>query len=375
MNITFATTFPSIDIKYWSGTVFFMAKNLEKKASVDYITNMEDVNPLSLKLKRRLFNRNKVYYTDRSPEVGKGYAKEIIKRMSSSSDIVFSPSSIPLTYLDVKQPKVFYTDSTFSSMIGYYNWFDNACSRYIKEGIKAERKSLENCNLAIYSSHWAAESAINDYGINPQKVKVVPFGANIHRSLLLDDIKDIIKKRDPQICKILFLGVEWQRKGADIVVEAVKILNDMGLPTELHMVGLPELPINEIPPYIKNHGFISKATNDGLKKIEDLIQSSHFLFVPSRAEAYGVVFSEAMSLGVPCISAKTGGIPSIVKNELNGIILDLDAKPREYAKNIYNTYSDKNYYNKLSLSAFNDFETRLNWDVAMDTIIKYMKGL
>lgn len=376
MNITYVTNFPSIDIKYWSGTMYNIAKGLERNASVDYITNLREDWTLSLKIKNKLYGRNKIYRADRSPEFGKSYAKQISEQLRPNTDFIFSSASTLLSYLKTDKHKVFYTDATFVQMINYYNYFSNLSDKYIQEGMFTEQLGLDTCSLAIYSSQWAADSAIKDYNANPQKVKVVPFGTNLTNTQpSFDEIKNIVVERNQSICKILFLAVEWERKGGDIVIDTVKYLNEeMQLSTELHIVGIEDLSIEKLPPYIINHGRISKASPEGMDKIENLIKQSHFLFIPSRADCTPIVFSEAMSYGVPVISTQTGGIPSIVNNS-NGAILPLSATPEEYAKTIYNIFTDRNNYNELALSSFNDFATRLNWDVAINQVIKYMKEI
>ncbi|MDU1892284.1 MAG: glycosyltransferase family 4 protein [Dysgonomonas sp.] len=375
MNITYITNFPSIDVKYWSGTIHFMAESLAKKVSVDYITDLEAPDNLSLKIKRKLYGRVKKYWTDRSPEISKGYARQIQKRLNSATDAILSHTSIPLAYLNTNKPMAFYTDATFAAIVDYYHYYSDFSSQYIKEGMRTERMALENSNLAIYASDWAAESAIRDYDIDPEKVRVVPFGANLDKAPSLDDIRYSLNHRNRTKCKLLFLGVEWERKGADIVIKAAESLIDMGLDVEVHIVGIPKIPMAEIPSFVINHGFINKGTAEGRKKMEVLMSESHFLFVPSRAEAYGVVFCEAMAFGVPCVSTMTGGIPTIIKNGLNGIILDIEATAIEYAKAIYETFADSNLYNEIALSAYDDFVRRLNWDVAMDKVVKYMKEI
>lgn len=377
MNITYITNFPSIDVRYWSGTVHFMATSLARYTDhVDYITGLQEDWPFSLKVKNKLYGGNKIYRPDRSPEFGKSYARQIAKRLNPKTDILFSHSTTLLARTKTDKRKVIYTDATFASMIDYYDYFSNLSNRYIKEGNETEQLSLDTCNLIVYSSQWAADSAIRDYNTDPEKVKVVPFGANLStHPMSFSEIKDIIGKRDESVCKILFLGVDWFRKGGDIVIEAMRYLNEeLHLTTELHIVGIDHLPFGDLPPYIISHGRISKETPEGMKEIKDLITQSHFLFIPSRADCTPIVFSEAMSYGVPCISARTGGIPSIV-NETNGIILNPDVAPKDYAEQIYKAFENKGFYNELALSAYNDFETRLNWDTAMKTIAGYMRNL
>ena len=43
-------------------------------------------------------------------------------------------------------------------------------------------------NLALFSSDWAARGAIELYGADKNKVKVVPFGANIQTFPAFDDV-------------------------------------------------------------------------------------------------------------------------------------------------------------------------------------------
>ncbi|NDW19243.1 glycosyltransferase [Dysgonomonas sp. 216] len=379
MNITFISKFPDININNWSGTEYYILKSLEQQgADLDCIAGLKDILSFPVKIKMRLFGRSKKYWVKRSPEVGKAYANQIVAQLKSPTDIIFSASTESIAYLDAGKPKAFYTDATFASMIGYYDWFDNLSQQTYKEGMKMERQAINSSNLAFYSSDWAAQSAINDYGANPDKVKVVPFGANVNLNLSYEDVKNIVTLRNNNdVCKILFLAVEWERKGGDIVVETVKYLNEvLKQPTELHLVGIDNLPVvDELPVYIINHGRISKSIPEGVERIENLIQQSHFLFVPSRAEAYGVVFCESMAFGVPCISSNTGGIPTIIKDGENGALLQVGASIEEYAKRIYSIFSDKKRYEDMSLYAFNDYKTRLNWDVAGQTIMKYLKEL
>jgi len=377
MNITYITKYPTLDIKNWSGTEYFIAKALENQGfHLDYITGLEDKINLSVRIKSKIFGRDKKYLIKRSPEVGKGYAKQILKRLNPDTDLIFSPATEPIAYLNVNKPIVFYTDATFPAMLGYNPWFDNLSDKTIKESLQAEQKALDRSSFAFYSSDWAARSAINNFEVNPNKVKVIPFGGNISARMNYEQVKGIINNRKKLICKILFLAVDWNLKRGDIVLNAVKYLNEeMKMPAELDIVGIDNFTVENLPSYVKNHGRISKATPEGIKKIENFIAQSHFLFVPSSTEAFGLVFCEAMAFGVPCISTNTGGIPTIVKNNESGILLDMQAGYKEYAEQIYNIYTKPDLYDKLAKEAFHNFESRLNWDVAGKTVAKYLKEL
>lgn len=375
MNIAYISRFESLDIKNWSGTEFFIAKSLEKDNDLFYINGFYDNIDLWTRIKNKYsIRKGYKYLINRSPSVAKNYAKQIMDRLPVNTDVVFSPGTIPIAYLNSKQPKVFYTDATFANMLHYYDWFDNLSEQTIKEAMKMEQHAINTSALAIYSSDWAAQSAINDYNADPDKVKVIPFGANIDTFCTYDEIVDRIKERSKKVCKILFMGVDWMRKGGDTVLNTVKCLNKSGLPTELHVVGIIDNFFEEYP-YVINHGFIDKSTHEGKMAIQKIMLDSHFLFMPSKSEAYGIVFCEASAYGIPSIATRTGGIPTIIKDGVNGMTFEEGSDCELYAEFIKNMFLTPHIYEELAKSSYNEYKTRLNWDVAGCTLVNYMKEI
>ena len=59
--------------------------------------------------------------------------------------------------------------------------------------------------------------------MDPEKVKVVPFGANIDCNHSYEYIKKLVEFRFRNFdkCSLLFCGVDWYRKGGDIALEIV----------------------------------------------------------------------------------------------------------------------------------------------------------
>ena len=289
--------------------------------------------------------------------------------------VVFSPGTVPIAYLECQQPIVFWIDCTFGGMIDFYTEFSNLSPETIKNGNRVESLSLNRCTLAIYSSDWAAQAAINGYQVSPEKVKVVPFGANIECNRSEVDIRMIVDSRPTNKGQLLFLGVSWYRKGGDIALKVAKELNKIGLDTELTILGcLPEVD-EPLPKFAKYLGFISKATPEGRNKINRFLAESHFLILPSRAECYGIVFCEANSFGVPCLSTNVGGIPTIIKDSVNGKTFANGTNIVEYCTYISNLFADYSQYKELALSSFNEYQTRLNWSVAGQTVKKLLTEL
>jgi glycosyltransferase involved in cell wall biosynthesis len=161
---------------------------------------------------------------------------------------------------------------------------------------------------------------------------------------------------------LLFLGVDWHRKGGDIAVELAQALNSQGLSTELTIVGCsPQIRASE---FVSVKGFVSKNTREGQSILESLLAESHFLVLPSRAECLGVVIPEANSFGVPVVTSNVGGIPTVVRTGVNGAMFPLENFVQQACNFIRKSMENCTIYGQLAVSSFGQYENRLNWKVA-----------
>jgi len=371
MKIAYTTTFDAQDVNNWSGTPHHMARSLASDGdTVRYIGNLKRKLPNGFKTKQFL---KKLCGQRESPRFNQFVAEHYSRQTAGAlqtldADVIISPRINPIAYLNCRQPIVLWTDALYASLVTFYPQFNNHSAATIKDGNAITQACLERCALAIFSSEWAARSALEIYGAREEKIKVVPFGANLLNSPGLSDIRQMLSTRPRNRVRLLFIGKHWYRKGGDIVFNVAKALHNAGQNVELHFVGCHPPAETDIPPYIHCHGFISKRTPEGREKITRLLSESHFLFVPSRAEAFGIVFCEANAYGLPALSSYVGGISSVIRNNINGMTFSLEAHPTDYANYIMELMQDYPRYEALALSAHNEFVTRLNWQTATQTV-------
>lgn len=366
MKIAYVTTYDSSDFRAWSGTGSFILKTLENCGfQIAAIKNLHIPIYLNVLIKKVIYTKilKKRYLRNREPIILKSLANQVMNNLAHINyDILFSPGTIPISYLQITKPIIFWTDSTFSGMVNFYPSFSNLCAETLKNGHKMEQLALSKCRLAIYASDWAANTARQYYDVNPEKVKVVPFGANIICNRNNQDIDTIIRNKDIKICKLLFVGVDWFRKGGDIAVKIAGSLIKRGYRTELHVVGCK--PVANMPEFVRQHGFLSKDTQTGQDAFDKLMTETHFLILPSRAECYGVVFAEASSYGLPSLATRVGGIPTVIRDGKNGQTFPLDSSPEKYCDYIEKYLLAPKEYQELALSSFNEYTERLNWSSA-----------
>lgn len=364
------TTWQKNQLGHW-GCCYYIAKYLEDEdTKVHYLGPLTKKYAILPKVKSRIYNfLHKGYHPWADPIFNKDYVSQIANKLATtSSDIVLSPDINFISYLKSKLPIVIWVDSTYAGYINYYQEYSNLSRETIDDLINMDKLALEKCKFAIFSSEWAAVNAIDQYKISKDKVKVVPFGANIECNRTFEDIKTIIEAKSSEKCKLLFIGSNWNRKGGDVAFEVVRNLNSMGLNTELTVVGCKPVLNEPLPSFLKVIGVINTFTDAGLTQINKLFTESHFLILPTKADCTPHVLAEANSFGVPCLATNVGGIPTMIKDDINGKTFAVDASISEYSTYIASLMTNYNQYKQLALSSFNEYQTRLNWSVACQTV-------
>jgi hypothetical protein len=123
MKVAYVTTYDSSDVYQWSGLGDYIFKALQDVGiETESIGNLKEVNIwwLLSRFKQSYYSklRSKKYLRDREPEILKNYAAQVNKTLGTvNSDIVFSPGTVPIAYLQTEKPIIFWSDSTFAGMI------------------------------------------------------------------------------------------------------------------------------------------------------------------------------------------------------------------------------------------------------------------
>ncbi len=378
MKLVYATDFDSKNIHNWSGLGVYYGKML-KQAGFD-MSSLSDLNlpnPLFHFLKRHYTKRvwEKTYSPRFNTAVSKNYAKIIHKEIKAGTHIL-SPNTVILANLKKDLKTILYADATLKSLLRFYPEYSRFTKACLEDGKQIDQQAIDNSDLLIYTSEWAANSAINDYNANPSKIFIVPFGANLDYTPDSNEAKDIIKKREIHThVNLLFLGVDWERKGGKYALEVTDTLNKSGIPAKLHIAGIKHLPPNLNRHYIINHGYISKATEAGQKKLSSIIADSHFLILPSMADCTPVSFSEANAFGVPCLVSDVGGHKSIIENGVNGMVNQHANFVENSVSYIQKLRGSDNDYQQLCFNSYEKYRTELNWKTTGEKISKLIESI
>ena len=361
MKVGFAGRWSPLDKTAWSGTYFNTYQAIKKYYETEIFFYKWPWHVRESLILHKQFQ--KLGNKKAAVEFLKGYAKYFSKQLEKELktrkvDLLFIPSAPQLmAYCKTDIPVIYMTDATFFQLQGYYPLFKDIASYNINQGIQADKLVFEKATHCMLASEWTKQSVINDYNIPENKITVAPLGAN------LDVIPGIgeLKKEKNKICQLLFLGVEWERKGGQIALDTFYKLQKDGMQVQLTIIGCVP-PVSVADKNIIVIPFINKHNKEEAVQLYNIFCNSNFLLLPTRAECAGVVFCEASAFGIPSITTNTGGVNTYVQDGVNGFALPLVATAVEYAEKIQQLFRNDEMYEQLCISSRKKYEEELNWD-------------
>ena len=365
-KIAYYTINDPMDKRSWSGTTYYLGKSLQKNiGDVDFLGPVKipwllDKTLRGLQKLSRFFF--KVEYIPKYSLLKNVYAARCLKRKMKKHqyDFLVAPGAAPeLAYLNTCLPVIYYGDATYKIYSeDYEKEFKNLSLISRWEGNHLEKRALKKSALLIFASQWAATSAINDYQVPPEKVEIILLGANMD---IFPEPEIIFKKEENAQLTLLFLGVDWERKGGAIAFDALIHLHSQGIKARLIVCGVIPPP-HFVHQYMEVIPFLNKNEPQDYRRFVDILSTVHFLIIPTRADCSLLVNAEANAYGVPTISTKVGGVAEVVKDGINGYCLPFDATGADYALSIKNIFLDKEKYHSLIASSRREFEEKLNWE-------------
>ncbi|MFL5742639.1 MAG: glycosyltransferase family 4 protein [Flavisolibacter sp.] len=366
IKIAYLTVNDPRDKRSWSGITYYLAQGLQRNVGdLDYLGPVkfpwiiEKAVRGIAKLSRIFFKKE---YNTKYSLLLSWYASRALKRKMKGKhyDCVVAPAaSTEFAFFKTDLPTVYTSDTTFELISNYYKKeFENLGSISRWEGNLLEKRSLQKSSFVIVSSHWAERSAIDYYKVPAEKICVTPLGANMD---FFPDRGMIFEKEKNQTLTLLYLAVDWERKGGQIAYEALVHLHEMGIKAKLIICGcVPPDGISH--PFMEVIPFLNKNNKQDHDRFIELLSTSHFLILPTRADCSLIVACESNAYGMPAIATSTGGVPDVVKDGVNGYCLPYEARGSSYAELIAEIFHDKQRYHQLIASSRKRFEEELTWD-------------
>jgi glycosyltransferase involved in cell wall biosynthesis len=192
-------------------------------------------------------------------------------RCRSVDLIVQSQGFFPPVKADV--PLVVYTDH--AALVNRTYPVAGQISPVNRIFVDRERALFSAADLVLVRSRNVKHCIERDYGCSPERVRVVGIGPNIP----VDDHRAVGSEHGG---RIVFVGVDWQRKGGSDLLRAFTSVRSRHPEAELHIVGCRPSGIEG--PGLVVHGLLSPT--DTL----DVLLRSDIFCLPTWQEPFGVAF-------------------------------------------------------------------------------------
>ncbi len=138
---------------------------------------------------------------------------------------------------------------------------------------------------------------------------------------------DECKRRPNKIPHILFLSNLMIDKGVYVLLDALKILSEKGIPFVCDFVGSETKELNserfnqEVEARNLSHCVRYNGPKYGEAKQKSFLQADIFAF-PTFCDTFGLVNLEAMNYQLPIVTTNFGGIPDEIINGENGFVVE-----------------------------------------------------
>lgn len=308
---------------------------------------------------QRLFSRPWEYRRTLAQAARASLAAQARLDRAPPLDALFTVSmNIVLYRLQTPLPIVYASDTTARLMNTTYDDFAGRSHGFHRACDAIERAALHKCAFFAASSRVTAHSAITDYGMAPGQVRVVEFGAHITPGAAGIDPQPP-SRGDLQL---VLVAADPVRKQLPLCIAVARCLRERGWNCRLHYVG-PHHPAIDGDPAVAWAGRLNLGDPADREQHRTLLRQSHWLLLPSLAEAFGIAPCEAAHFGRPSCVSDAGGLPTVVHHGVTGIVLPRSATAEAYADAIAEASSDPARYAALSAAAMHRAQTVLSWPV------------
>lgn len=184
-------------------------------------------------------------------------------------------------------------------------------------------KIVQRATLTICSTEFERQALIKR-GLEQSKLRVVNEGANkpaVDKNVV-DYLRQVFNRRENELV-LMYVGRRDYDKGYSHVLSAAYQLVKRGLPIKLVICGYGKTG-NDRSDYLyllKHNAMIDLGVAEENAKFAAM-SLADVIVLPSRAETYPLVFVEAWLLGKPVIGARIGSVACMVREGIDGLLID-----------------------------------------------------
>jgi len=184
-----------------------------------------------------------------------------------------------------------------------------------------ERETLLAASAIVATSPWAARRLVARHGLGADRVHVATPGV---------DPAPVASGTDGA-SRLLCVGSVTPTKGQDLLVDALAAVAD--LHWQVDLVGSLRRDLGYVTGVrcaVERHGLGERVRLVGpwtTARLAGAYASTDLLVLPSRAESYGMVLTEALARGIPVLATAVDGVPETLGHDRDGEVPGILVRP------------------------------------------------
>jgi len=232
----------------------------------------------------------------------------------------------------------------------------------------AMRQAISN----VATTHYTAELSACLNGIPLSQHHVIPLCAERDIPTPSPGFK---LNGDFPLLMVARLDSSEKYKGMEMVIDAVAILKQAGVPAHFNVVGDGDDRFR-LERYALEKGCRQLVTFWGRLSDADLqaaYKTATMFVMPSKKEGFGIVFLEAMRHGVPCIGGNHGGTPEVIHDGETGVLVNY-GDVMLFVDQLSMLWSNADTYTKMSKACMKVYDDQFTYNVFSDRWSKLIQN-
>jgi glycosyltransferase involved in cell wall biosynthesis len=225
-----------------------------------------------------------------------------------------------------------------------------------------DRRIYHDARCIMAWSSLTRKSLIEEYGVPPDRVVVVPPGVDVN---YWRGEPSFSASRQPVVdgARILFVGGDFERKGGDMVLFLARQREFK----DCEFLCVTKADIPSPPANVK----LFSAIAPNSRELVELYRSADIFFMPTRADFSPNALCEAMAVGLPVVSSAIGAIPEIVQHGKTGFLHEPEDR-EGFAGSLLTLLRDPQGRARMGSAGQRLAEDQFNLDKTAAAVLYYM---
>lgn len=213
-----------------------------------------------------------------------------------------------------------------------------------------ERLGSRWCDKMIFISQPLIDWAVKDHIVGEEKITKIYSGIQVDKfHPVTSEEKHRIRSKwslKQEEAVVGMVSKLWEGKGHGVLIEAFKLLKEKIKDAKLVIVGEGHL-YDELFRMVDNNGLRESVLFTGFQMdVSEIIATFDVAVLPSFFEGMGRVILEAMAMGKPVVASRVGGIPDLIDQGVNGLLVP-PGDVKELADALEKVLNDKGFARKM----------------------------